>query len=515
MRQSWMLLVCTALVALSPWPAFAAGPTKPVVTNKQRFRIPFRFDAAALQRMNARELQLLVSSNRGAKWDLAQSIPAQNGKFEFQAPGDGEYWFVVRTIDAQGTAVPPGPTFDPGLMVVVDTVKPRLDLQVQPQSAGKVQLSWTASDPNLDIATLRLESMQAGSIDWEAVSVIPRPTGQTTWSIPQTGLVSVRGTIADLAGNEVSAQGNAQVLGNGEAVPRPEVPDLRQPIANGTNLDLSSNDHLPNIPQITPSPAATTLPQVRPIPGNQLIGSNPAAMPDIVQERWPAVDSPTSEGGAFRNTARQRVIATRTFQLGYKVDDIGPSGVGGVELFITQDQGRRWFRYGEDADRTSPFDVAVPKDGDYGFSIRVRSGAGLSIDAPAPGEPPSINIVVDVTPPTLELMPIHQGQGAELNQISIRWRSQDAHPSDKPISLYYAPTPAGPWEPISGWRQDTGSYLWTVGPGAQSQFYIRIMARDAAGNVSKAETQTPVVVDLSRPTARIVDVEVHPSNSPR
>ncbi len=88
------------------------------------------------------------------------------------------------------------------------------------------------------------------------------------------------------------------------------------------------------------------------------------------------------------------------------------------------------------------------------------------------------------------------------------------HPSDKPISLYYSANPNGPWEPISAWRQDTGSFAWGVGPGVPGQIFVRVMARDAAGNISKIDSNQPLLVDLTRPTARIVDVEVSP-NSPR
>ena len=37
-----------------------------------------------------------------------------------------------------------------------------------------------------------------------------------------------------------------------------------------------------------------------------------------------------------RNTAQHRVVNSRRFQVGYTVDDVGPSGIGAVELFITQ-----------------------------------------------------------------------------------------------------------------------------------------------------------------------------------
>lgn len=504
---AWML----ASLALPMSPVCAAGPAKPVVTNKQRFRIPFKFDAEALQRMNARELQLFVSRNRGGHWDMAQSIPAQAGKFEFQAPADGEYWFVVKTIDGQGQAHPPGQNFEPGLMVVVDTQQPRFDVKLESLPAGKVQLSWQANDPNLDPASLRLEFMQPGSIDWQAVSVIPRNVGQTSWTCPQPGLVSVRGSIADLANNTTNTDARLQVAGGGDPVPKPQVPDLRQPIAGNNAPALSSND-IPTVPAI--QPAFPDAKSITPMPQGQFITTSPAQQPAITQDRWPAAPVNNDAAPNRVGSSRQRLVNTRQFQLGYKVDELGPSGLGGVELFITQDNGRKWFRYGEDPDHTSPFDVKVNQDGEYGFTIRARSGAGLANDPPTPGELPSMSVVVDLTPPALELLSVEQGRGQELNQILIRWRSQDLHPSDKPIALYYSANPTGPWEPISTWRQDTGSFAWGVGPGVPGQIFVRVMARDAAGNITKVDSNQPLLVDLTRPTARIVDVEVSP-NSPR
>ena len=212
---------------------------------------------------------------------------------------------------------------------------------------------------------------------------------------------------------------------------------------------------------------------------------------------------------------RQRVVNTRKFQVGYKVEDVGPSGIGGVEMFITQDNGQKWWKYGEDADQRSPFDVEVPQDGEYGFAIRVRSGAGLVNEPPQRGESPSIVVAVDQTPPAVELLPVQQGQGATANHLQIRWRVRDDHPAEKSVSLYYASNRNGPWEPISAWKEDSGSFDWTVGPGVPSHLFVRVMARDSAGNVSKAETSTAIVVDLSRPSARIVDVETPQAVGPQ
>lgn len=517
MRCSRWLWVAVGVVLSANHLDAAPGAGKPIVTNKLRFRIPFRFDAAALQRMNARELHLYASTNRGASWGVAQSMAPQAGRFEYQATTDGEYWFAVRTIDGFGQAHPGGDQLEPGLIVVVDTAPPQLELQIQPSGAGKVQLSWQAQDPHLDPATLRLEYLQPGSSEWQPVSVLPRGSGQTSWSVPQGGQVAVRGSIADLAGNQGLKQATTSVAGGNEPSPRPAGSSIREPIAGGDAHSIFPQEAQPNPfagPIITPgqinrNPATASQPATLAQP--QFISGQPAERPEITQERWQTGETAASDATtAYRPASRQRIVNTKRFLLGYKVDDVGPSGVGGVDLFITQDNGRKWYRYGEDSDRASPMEVEVPQDGEYGFAVRVRSGAGLGTDPPTSGEPPAIFIVVDQTAPLLELLPVQQGQGAAMNQIQLRWRLSDAYPTDKSISLYYGPTLQGPWELISGWRQDTGSFVWTVGTGAPSQFYVRVMGRDAAGNIAKAETPTPIIVDLSRPSARIVDVEIQP-----
>lgn len=533
MSGRWRIGIALLAIWATSGP-LAHAAVKPVVTNKNRFRIPFRFDALSLQRMNARELQLFVSMNNGASWDLSQSLAPQSGKFEFHAPADGEYWFAVRTIDGAGVIHPPGPKIDAGLIVIVDSISPTLAVSLEQPAPGRVQLTWSASDANLDATTLRLEYQQAGQADWQPVSVVPTQRGSTTWSVAATGRVSVRGTISDLAGN--NGQGQAELQAQGGGGKSGPVPDLRQPIADKDSTDQLSESPAPPMmvePRtaavpIRPAPGSAPAAEQNSLPGptnatiaksktavqTPLVTAAPEQRPEVMKGRWPADATVADNPLPTRINSRQRVVNTRRFQLGYKVDDVGPSGVGGVDLYITPDRGRQWYRYGEDADRTSPFDVEVPRDGDYGFTVRVRSGAGLALEPPIPGEPPSIQVIVDQTAPRIELLPVQQGQGAAMNQLTVRWKIHEDRPAEKPVSVYYAPALHGPWEPISGWQDDAGSFSWSVGPGSPAQFYVRVMARDAAGNVSQTDTTQPVVVDLSRPSARIVDVEVVPG-SPR
>jgi hypothetical protein len=54
---------------------------------------------------------------------------------------------------------------------------------------------------------------------------------------------------------------------------------------------------------------------------------------------------------------------------------------------------------------------------------------------------------------------------------------------------------------------DSGEHVWNAGPNAPTRLYFRVTARDAAGNLNRSQTTEPVIVDLSKPSARIVDVE--------
>jgi hypothetical protein len=553
----------TAILALTGlWlangEAFAAPLPKPIATNKTRFRIPFKFDAAALQRMNARELQLHVSADRGLTWQVAQTLAPDGGKFEYQAPQDGEFWFAVKTLDGRNQLHPPAGSYETGLIVVVDTTQPLLDISLKQIVPGTVQLSWQAADANLDPSTLKLEYHQPGSQGWDAVEVAPRASGQTTWHVAQSGPLAVRGTVTDVAANIGRGQSQLQIVAVGEPAPAPKT-NRRVPIAgleDGNEQAAVTGQSFPIVPH---DPLATSRPptfrapvEQQPIGGGyrgpvimpfggqaiqnpieQFVSSTPATKPEITQDRWSGNPEPVAAPSApiqhpaatpiqyppaapiQHPPARLRVVSTRKFQVGYKIDDVGPSGIGGVEMFITQDNGHKWWKYGEDPDQRSPFDVEVPQDGEYGFAIRVRSGVGLANDPPIPGEAPAIVVAIDQTPPTVELLPVQQGQGSSVNRVQIRWRIQDDRPSDKPVSLYYSSNRQGPWEPIVGWKEDEGSYEWTVGPGVPTQLFLRVVARDLAGNTSKAESTTPIVIDLSRPSARIVDIEMPQTSGPQ
>ena len=515
-----------AVLALGGLVVTTATADDVVFSNKARFRIPYQLDSAEIQRLKAAEIQLHVSTDGGTQWRLVDSVPPVEGKFTFEAAQDGEYWFSVRTLGENGRHHPAGP-LAAGLKVFVDTVPPTLDLQVAEAAAGQVQLRWSAADDHLNADSLVLEYRNDGG-NWERVHVIPSAAGETMWSVPSGGTIAVRGKVQDRADNQVIQQVEAGIAGT--APPQaPAAPAVRRPIADGQPVveppalaaPLAQQPAVQGPPSQRPL-TSTGLPVINPGGSNysQFVSQEGSPRPPVQEMPWetaeqqpiaaqqpaasPQMASPPPQ--QHPSTPIRRVNSTN-FQIGYALDDVGPSGVSSVDLFLTEDNGQKWFHFGADADGVSPFEVTVPQDGTYGFAIRVRSGVGLALSPPQPGNLPEVVVAVDREPPQVKLMPLKQGQGQQPSQLLIEWTMSDAELADRPVSLYYASRPSGPWQPITGWEPNTGQYLWAFGPDAPKQVYIRLDARDTAGNIARVESQEPLLIDLSRPTARIIDVE--------
>lgn len=536
----------------------------PVYTNNTQFRIPYHFDAVEMSRLGAKEIHLYGSDNRGKDWKLLQAVPPKKGKFEFKAEKQGEFWFAVKTQDQHGKLHPDGEKMEPGLIVRIDTILPTLDLTIKETSPGRVELAWTAADESLDLSSLVLEYKDPLANTWQSVNVVASAIGRTSWSVAKSGLVEVRGTVKDLAGNVVTSQKSLNSSQAGVDAGKPYVPDFTQPIAeaptqpsladNGytlpypqagmpkpaapANPGMSTGGQLPLIASQAPanaplrqpvgipsqpfgghelpswpnSPlAAQSAPSLSPPPYSpgQFVSSSDAGTPDIMKGRYP-----TSPQQTYASGSKTKNVASTRFQIDYRLEDVGPSGISSVELFITADGGQQWWRYGEDPDRMSPFEVEVPSDGTYGFAIRAKSGVGAAHLPPRPGETPAIQVLVDQTAPSISRLTAQQGVGQQMNQITLNWSVTDAQLADRPISLSYSGQGNGPWEPLTGWNENTSQYVWTVNQNVPHQLYFRLAARDNAGNIAYQQTQHPVLIDLSQPSAHILDIERLPMQRP-
>jgi hypothetical protein len=200
---------------------------------------------------------------------------------------------------------------------------------------------------------------------------------------------------------------------------------------------------------------------------------------------------------------RPRLTNSRRFSLDYDIQTVGPEGVSAVELWGTTDQARTWTKWGADADKTSPFDVEVNHEAVYGFRIVVVGKNGLATSTPQSGDAADIWVRVDLTRPTAQLTGATYGQGEAAGKLDIRWQADDAHLGGRPITLSFSDRPDGKFTPIAAGLPNTGQYFWEYDPRSPRQIFLRLEARDEAGNIAIDQLTEPIKVEGLEPKGQI------------
>jgi hypothetical protein len=200
-----------------------------------------------------------------------------------------------------------------------------------------------------------------------------------------------------------------------------------------------------------------------------------------------------------------RMVNTKRITLNFEIKDVGPSGLSGVELWYTQDC-KEWKKY-DAPPQAHSYVVEVDQEGMYGFTLRARSGLGLAKDPPAAGDQPQVWVVVDLTRPNVTLDDVSPSVAARTQTLAIHWKATDKNLGRHPINLYYAEKEEGPWKPIATSLENNGIYHWQMPSGAPARLLVRVEATDLAGNVGRAQSPKPVLLDMSRPTVSILGVE--------
>jgi hypothetical protein len=79
-----------------------------ITTVEHEFAIPFSVEDLAQGPDRPTQVQLFVSADRGQNWMLQAMARPEDGSFTFRAPYDGEFWFLLRTVDKRGKVWPEG-----------------------------------------------------------------------------------------------------------------------------------------------------------------------------------------------------------------------------------------------------------------------------------------------------------------------------------------------------------------------------------------------------------------------
>jgi hypothetical protein len=215
----------------------------------------------------------------------------------------------------------------------------------------------------------------------------------------------------------------------------------------------------------------------------------------------------TTEQQALPVAAAPKWVNSRTFALEYLLDNIVERGVSKVELWGTRDNGQTWRSYAIDDDNRSPLQVTVDDERLYGFRIVVEAAGGPGGLAPRPGDRPELWVGVDLQRPQVELTAADVVSGDQAGRMILRWQANDEHLEPRPIGLFYSSRPTGPWSTIATSLENTGEYSWQLERQLPSRVYLRVEARDLAGNLAAYQTSEPVTIDLPQPIGRPGAVE--------
>ncbi len=165
-----------------------------------------------------------------------------------------------------------------------------------------------------------------------------------------------------------------------------------------------------------------------------------------------------------------QIVNKREVKVEFDVGKFGPSGLGGVDVYVTTDDGATWQPMPLDphgvtlpatdvrAGGSVRASVAVPLTNEgvtYGYYLVVKSKAGLGRPAPRPGDLPQLRVELDATPPKATLVKV-EANPSRPDTLTLVWLAEDKHLTGTPVTLEWS-AQAGPnaqWNPIGApsWR---------------------------------------------------------------
>jgi hypothetical protein len=486
-----------------------ALPAEVVPLREKAIQIPIELNKPAV----VRELYLFVSTDQGRTWRQDGYATPDKKFFPFYAREDGIYWFQMQVVHKDGTKDPADLNqMKPALAVLVDTQPPILRITNADKVGDEVHVTWTLQEANPELESLRLEYRPAGDPagQWIPVQITPLMAGQTRFRPATVGPVQVRMSVQDLCGNQAQAMqmiGANAGTGVVTAGSPPSAPPIAGPIIGPDPVlppppvrnDVATAPFQPprDVPPPAPAPIAKT-------------PEGPKMSPEAVNPIPPvATNSPngniasTSRADVMRNI---QLINTTQISLDYEVPRVGPSGIKSVKLYMTRDDGRSWEELADDKDLQSPINATLPGEGLFGFRLVVESGAGLSKGMPMPGDAPELRIEVDLTLPYIELyQPAPDPK--DRDTLILRWNAADKNLAPNPIMLEYSTSKTGPWAAITPQSiPNTGSFPWKLTQRLPYRVYLRVTAKDLAGNMGEVISPEPQLIDLTRPEAHLIGI---------
>jgi hypothetical protein len=439
-----------------------------------RIRIPFELRSGG----KATKVSLFYSFDGGPWQEYDSARQGQKKEFIFTADRDGPYAFATMTYFSDGTTDPASKDqLTEQRRVVIDKTPPKIQsVRAVTAADGAPGIEWEVTDDYPDPRGVRLEFRWDGTGRFEPIdrSVPFQYRDSRHWQMKPADRMQVRVVATDRAGNRAESD---PVWVAGPNADRGDAP--RAPATSGTSAGSLRDADV--------APAAGRRPAV------------PAAL---------------------------HYVNSKSVTLNINAH-VGPSGLTKATLWWA-DKDLNWTRWkqevgplpappGNDPDRprTIPvnFVFEAPTDGTYSFVIVVENHRGQNRPNPKKGDAGDVQVVVDTTPPVVELISsLVRPNGDRGATVDVRWKATDTNIAPVPIKLEYRPARGEEhtWKAITpDWINNDGQYNWTAPTGEGYEFHIRVVCKDRAGNEARDgtdRTNKPVNVDLAVPKVEWSDV---------
>ena len=200
----------------------------------------------------------------------------------------------------------------------------------------------------------------------------------------------------------------------------------------------------------------------------------------------------------------------RSFPVPFNISPGGQAALSQVQLYASNDFGRSWQSAATAAPDQGYFRFSTDRDGTYWFAVQTTDKNGRILPTTLEGATPNLKVVIDTTPPVVELrtLPPHG------NDIGLAWQVRDetfspSVPGSILLEFRSATTP-GNWARVD---VPTGVSQVYWNPGMTGPIDVRITAKDQAGNTGGATGRIGASSDAP-PTPQAVPPQTVPPASP-
>jgi len=477
-------------------------------------RLPIEFNNQL--RGAIQEIQLYCKESPSTTWTLRDKVDPSADAFNIRLQKDGEYAFTMVTLDKQSRAFPENVQQElPGLIVVVDTQRPTVELTNLGQAPEGFMIQCDVRDANLDLGKMHF-SFQGG--DRVFRQLVPIAGKTNVYCIPSeavfTGLVRV--FAQDMAGNHTVCEEHLNHMGKEQRMESAKVPmqlpaqqvglPIAAPVVENKLPEpppMLATDFakIPPIKQDTSPICQLPEPTIKPIAVRPNGSDEPRLNDGTPLKEGPRLNDGSVQQTNYREPQKRQIVSSTKVFLDYQIENATPAGR--VEIWLTRDHGKSWQKHAEDTQRKSPVEVTLPGDGVFGVTLAVSDARGV-ITPPAVGDAPLGTIEVDTAKPLAQITKIEAAHEAGQHSVHIHWNVKDANLTDTPVDLLYAATVQGPWLPIAKALKSDGQHTWSPPASIGTQIHVRLIARDAAGNETIVNSLEPVTLVVPAPPRAIL-----------